>query len=183
MKGFDFVLNKLQNCQNAPFLDLLDVKKGQSLILQGQVLDYLYWIESGLLREYHQNEESEFTTSFLSDDNYYLTGFYFGGKIKSSFTVEALEDSRIVAVPMDFFSKADLVPEDLLYIFKEVSKLKYHHNLQWKLINGKRSFINRWEYFKKTNPGLWIRIPQKHLASYFNVTPQYISKLKAQRRL
>lgn len=183
MKGFDFVMKKLENCQNAPFLDVLDVKKGQLLIGQGQVLGHLYWIASGLLREYHQNGDGEFTSSFLSDDNYYLTGFYFGGKIKSSFTVEALEDSRIVAIPMDFFQNAGLDPKDLLDVFKEVSKLKYHHNLQWKLTNGKSSFIDRWEYFKKTNPGLWIRIPQMHLASYFKVTPQYISKLKAQRLL
>lgn len=183
MKGFDFVLKKLENFQNDLSLDVLDVKKGQLLIGQGQALGHLYWIASGLLREFHWDGDGEFTTSFLSDDNYYLTGFYFGEKIKSSFTVEALEDSKIVAIPMDFFQKAGSDPQKLLYIFKEVSMLKYHHNLQWKLINGKRSFIDRWEYFKKTNPGLWIRIPQKHLASYFNVTPQYISKLKAQRRL
>jgi hypothetical protein len=51
------------------------------------------------------------------------------------------------------------------------------------LINGKKLFLEKWESFKQAYPGLWIRIPQKHLATFFNVTPQYISKLKAERKL
>jgi CRP-like cAMP-binding protein len=183
MKGFDFVFRKLAALETDPWMDTISLKRGQSLIVQGQLLNNLFWVASGLLREYHENGDEEFTNSFIAEGNYYLTGFYFGGKIKSSFTVEALEESRILILSMDFFQQDFLPPKVLLDVFKEVLTIKYQHNLQWKLINGKKSFLEKWEYFKESNPGLWIRIPQKHLATYFNVTPQYISQLKAKRKL
>jgi len=58
MKGFDFVLKKFENNHNALSLDVLDVKKGQLLIGQGQALGHLYWIASGLLREFHRDGEA-----------------------------------------------------------------------------------------------------------------------------
>ncbi|MGY6558136.1 MAG: Crp/Fnr family transcriptional regulator [Nitritalea sp.] len=164
-------------------MDVIEVKKGQVLLAQGQTMGAIYFVVSGLLREFHADGEDEITNSFIFEGSYYLTAFYFGGHIRSSFTVEALEDCNIVSFSMDFFQKADIEPRLLLDVFKEISTLKYKHNLQWKLINGKKSFLEKWEYFKGSNPGLWIRIPQKHLATYFKVTPQYISQLKARRKL
>lgn len=183
MNGFDFVFERFPNCNATSWLEVVEVKRGQYLVSQGQVLDTLYWVESGLLREFHQDDEGEFTTSFVSDGSYYLTGFYFGEKARSSFSLEALENCRVLSLPMEFFHWAEENPPAILNTFKDISRLKYFHNLQWKLINGKKPFMAKWEYFKKTYPRLWIRIPQKHLATYFNVTPQYISRLKGQRLL
>jgi CRP-like cAMP-binding protein len=183
MKGFDFVFKRFPNYQSAPWMDVIGLKKGQLLLAQGQVLANLFWIESGILREYHQDGEGEFTNSFIFEGNYYLTGFYFGSHLRSSFTVEALEDCKIISFSMGFFQERDLDHQLVLDVFKEISMLKYQYNLQWKLINGKKLFLEKWESFKQAYPGLWIRIPQKHLATFFNVTPQYISKLKAERKL
>lgn len=183
MNGFDFVSKRLPDCNLSPWIDVFDLRKGQVLLAQGQTMGALFYVVSGLLREFHGDGEDEFTNSFIFDGDYYLTAFYFEGHIRSSFTVEALEDCKIVSFSMDFFQKASLEPQLLLDVFKEISSLKYQYNLQWKLINGKKTFLEKWKYFKESNPGLWIRIPQKHLATYFNVTPQYISQLKARRKL
>lgn len=183
MKSFDFVLKRFSNDHVHRWMDVIEVKKGQLLVSQGQKLTHLFFVESGVLREYHQEGEGEFTNSFIFEGNYYLTGFYFGAHLRSSFTVEALEDSKIISFSMVFFQEWDLEPRLLLDVFKEISMLKYQYNLQWKLINGKKLFLEKWESFKQAYPGLWIRIPQKHLATFFNVTPQYISKLKAERKL
>jgi CRP-like cAMP-binding protein len=183
MTGFDFVIKELSQAGTEVKLQRIQVNKGNSLIKQGQKLNSLYWIQSGLLREYYHDEVEEFTNSFLMNGSYYMTGFYFGGQIHSSFTVEALETSIIQILQMDLFNSHEIDHKVLLNVFKKLSSIKYHQNLDWKLINGTKNFLHRWELFKKKNPGVWHKIPQKHLASFFNITPQYLSKLKARRML
>lgn len=140
MKGFDFVFKRFPNFQAAPCMDVIELKRGQLLLAQGQVLTNLFWVASGILREYHQDGEGEFTNSFIFEGNFYLTGLYSEGHLRSLFTVEALEDSKIMSFSMGFFQAKDLDPRPVLDVFKELSTVKYQYNLQWKLINRKKLF-------------------------------------------
>lgn len=183
MDGFEFVREEFVKLGFPLKSESLQVKKGHCLLMQGQLLTNLYWVKHGLLREFHDDGVEEFTNSFPSTGSFYLTGFYFGGKINSSFTVEALEDSTVEILNLETLNHPKIEPIVIVEILKKISTIKYEQNLNWKLINGKKSFLHRWELFKNKYPGIWYRIPQKHLASYFNVTPQYLSKLKSNRLL
>jgi CRP-like cAMP-binding protein len=181
MEGFDFGKDTEELLFR--YKQSLSLKKGQVLISQGQQLVSLFEVKSGLLREYFQEGESEFTASFILEDNFYFSGFFLGRRVKSSFIVEAMEDTNLEALDFGFFEDLASQPIILLEILGHIFYKKYQQDLDWKLINGKKTFLERWEYFNQRFPGLWLRIPQRSLASFFNVTPQYISKLKAKRLL
>ncbi|GMQ26304.1 hypothetical protein Aoki45_29860 [Algoriphagus sp. oki45] len=183
MNGFEFVREECLKLGFPLESESLLVKKAHCLLMQGQPLTNLYWIKKGLFREFHDDGLEEFTNSFPSTGSFYLTGFYFWGKINSSFTLEALEDSTVEIFNLETLNHPKIEPKLIVEILKKISTIKYEQNLNWKLINGKKSFLHRWEFFKTKYPGIWYRIPQKHLASYFNVTPQYLSKLKSNRLL
>ena len=183
MDGFEFVREELLRLGLTLKSESIQIKKGHYLLIQGQPLSSLYWIKNGLLREFHDDGAEEFTNSFPSTGSFYLTGFYFGERIYSSFTVEALENSNIETLSLKILDDPKIEAVVRLEILKKISTIKYDQNLNWKLINGRKSFLHRWELFKEKYPGIWYRIPQKHLACFFNVTPQYLSKLKSKRLL
>jgi hypothetical protein len=183
MDGFEFVKGELVKLGFTLKNERIQVKKGHCLLMQGQPLTNLFWVKHGLLREFHDDGVEEFTNSFPSTGSFYLTGFYFGERIYSTFTVEALEDSIIETMSLEILNDPKIDALVRIEILKKISTIKYEQNLNWKLINGRKSFLPKWELFKEKYPGIWYRIPQKHLASFFNVTPQYLSKLKSKRLL
>lgn len=183
MNGFEFVREELLKIGFSLNCESIQIKKGHCLLIQGQQITNLFFVKKGLLREFHNDGIEEFTNSFPSTDSFYLTGFYFGEMIYSKFNVEALEDCSIEILNLEILNDSKIDALVRIEILKKISNIKYEQNLNWKLINGSKSFLPKWELFKKKYPGLCYRIPQKHLASYFKVTPQYLSKLKSKRLL
>jgi len=164
MDGFEFVREELLRLGLTLKSESIQIKKGHYLLIQGQPLSSLYWIKNGLLREFHDDGAEEFTNSFPSTGSFYLTGFYFGERIYSSFTVEALENSNIETLSLKILDDPKIEAVVRLEILKKISTIKYDQ----KLINGRKSFLHRWELFKEKYPGIWYETVQLTV-SKFNV--------------
>jgi hypothetical protein len=162
MDGFEFVREELLRLGLTLKSESIQIKKGHYLLIQGQPLSSLYWIKNGLLREFHDDGAEEFTNSFPSTGSFYLTGFYFGERIYSSFTVEALENSNIETLSLKILDDPKIEAVVRLEILKKISTIKYDQ----KLINGRKSFLHRWELFKEKYPGIWYETVQLTVSKF-----------------
>ncbi len=162
-------------------------KPEQRLLSPGQICDRLFFIEEGIFREYEdlsaQTEtetETEKTTWLLGEGNWlYSVESYITAK-PAEYYLQALTKAKGY-----YFYKHEL--ETLLtqnpslgytaYKLSEVYILKLEARNK---LHRVKTLPERLQYLENTQPELNGKVKGKILASYLNVKPQQLSKLRSE---
>jgi CRP-like cAMP-binding protein len=155
--------------------------KAKSIILHaGEVSQYSYFVNSGLLRSFTINDQIvEHVLSFACEGWWIGDMYSLLSQKPGNLFVEVLEDAEVVL----------LSKENQEILYQEIPKLERFFRIltenslvanQERLIdNLSLSAEERFEKFCKKYPTLVQKVPQKQIASYIGVTPEFFSKMKS----
>ncbi len=174
-------LNNRQIAEGLSFFKSVLVKRNEILLEQGDVADKLYFIVRGCLRIYYSNEEHGMSTRFMAFENTFLTSIVsFISREPATEYIQAVEETELLSIShVDFSSLRQDMPEwDKIYI----------HILEYGLtvINSRlgglltQTAVQRYRDLLRDNPELIQRLSNSNLASYLNVSPETLSRLKSQ---
>jgi CRP-like cAMP-binding protein len=155
------------------------LKRKQFLLEAGDISKYTYFVKEGCLRTYYTDKEGEeHVISFSIEDWWAGDISSFNSGEPSIFSIDALEDSEVL-----YTDKAGM---DKLY--ERMPQLEKYFRIifqnalaaQFQRVTNTNSFTaeERYVAFQKKYPQFDRRIPQKYLASYLGITPEFLSKLK-----
>lgn len=157
------------------------IKKKQMLVQEGSVHHFTSFVLSGCLRLYAIDKNGyehilQFAPSgwWMGDIRSLLTGE------PGVLNIDALEDTAIVTIEkmaMDELYKIIPTLERFFRILAENSLATYQHRL---IDNLSLSAAERYKNFCKRYPTLIEQLPQKQIAAYIGVTPEFMSKMLAQ---
>lgn len=166
------------------FLSLLQEKKllrKEFLLHEGDLCEQSAFVLSGCLRAYSVDENGVEHILQFAPQNWWITDMFsiLSGK-PAHLNIDALEDSKILLL-----SKSN---QELLY--EKVPKFERYFRIliqnstvasrQRVLDNLELSAKERFAKFCKTYPSLINSLPQKQIAAYIGVTPEFMSKMKAE---
>ncbi|WP_310380629.1 Crp/Fnr family transcriptional regulator [Flavobacterium sp.] len=165
------------------FLSKIEIKnyKAKTILLSaGEVCKYSYFVNSGLLRSFNINDNIvEHVLSFACQGWWIGDMYSFLSQKPGNLFIEVLEDAEVVLL-----SKEN---QELLY--KQIPKLERFFRILTEnslVANQERLMDNlslsaeeRFEKFCNKYPTLIQKVPQKHIASYIGVTPEFFSKMKS----
>lgn len=164
-------------------ISICSVSKGEHVLQLDEVPMNIYFCIRGLFRMYYITEDGkEFNKSFCAEDDFITSyGALLTGR-PSTFSIEALEDSKLVTIPYDL----------MLTLFErevhwERLGRKLAENLYVKKEQKERQFLvhsadERYRLFLQEYPGLENRIPQYHISSYLGITPVSLSRIRKSRK-
>jgi CRP-like cAMP-binding protein len=157
-------------------------KKGSFILREGAVSRYMYFIVSGLARCYYNDGMHETTYWFMKANDLMMGVQSFYRQVPSSASIIAMEDTEVLY--LDITSLEMLYERFPGFNVNRATLTEYYYCLSEERyeILSKRDAMQRYEYFLRTFPGLELRIDAEDVASFIQVTPTYLSKLKARRR-
>ncbi len=157
------------------------VKKKEFLLQEGQVCRYSIFVVSGCLRGYTLDANGfEHILQFAPPDWWLADMYSFITQNPGELYIDALEHSEVLLLSKD---ARDQLFEDIpkferfFRILYEKSLVSYRRRV---MDNLSLSAMERFAFFCERYPGLIERVPQKQVASYIGVTPEFLSKLKAE---
>lgn len=168
--------------QTLQYFEYKSYTKGTIIVNIGQVNDKMYFIENGMLREFsyqdeEQDEEQTFTHRLMYENNFvYLVESFLDQK-PSTTALEVIEKAKLWVI-----SKQNI---DKLYIefpqMNLVGRLIVEQKLKkYEIYIGmlRQSPEARLDWFYHFHPEIANRVPQKYTATYLNITPSTLSRVR-----
>ena len=165
------------------FLSRTEVRqyKAKSILLSsGEICKHSYFVNSGILRSFNINDNIvEHVLSFACQGWWMSDMYSFISQKPGNLFIEVLEDSEVVV----------LTKENQELLFQEIPKLERFFrilienslvaNQQRLMDNLSLTAEERFEKFCTKYPTLIQKVPQKQIASFIGVTPEFFSKMKS----
>lgn len=165
------------------FFKEMEVKKKQDLMLHGEICRSMYFVMTGCLRKFFINEKGSEQTTEFAIENWWITDtFAYERQIPSDFSIQAVERSSILVI--------DLQKQELLLQKHPVMERYFRMIYQRAYAASERRIRYLYEmsreelyvHFSTLYPWFIQRIPQYLIASFLNLTPEYLSEIRAKLR-
>ena len=170
--------------EQALFFSLLEekkLKKKQYLLHEGQVSTHSSFVISGCLRAYSIDTNGfEHILQFAPADWWIADMYSYVTQKPGYLNIDALEDSHILMLSRDHQDK----------LFAEIPKFErfFRILMEKSLVANRQRIIDglsltaaqRYANFCNTYPTVINSIPQKQIAAYIGVTPEFLSKMRSE---
>ena len=155
------------------------VNKGERLMNEGDVCSCMYYVERGMVRQFYYKNGRDVTEHFSYEGRIVICIESFLKQEPSRLIVEALETSWVFGIPYEKLMS-------LIEVDKEMANL-YRKILEHALISSQehadsQRFENATERYVrllKTKPEIVLRAPMVHVASFLQMTPETLSRVRA----
>lgn len=161
-------------------LQFRKVKKRQFIGQPGFARKHETYVVKGAFRAFFiDNAGNEQTIQFAIDDWYINDLRSYLEDEPSTLFIEALEDSIIADIPRaDFEELCDNYPA-MQKLYRMAAQRGYAYAQKRMVSNLQKSAEERYLDFHRNYPDVEIRVPQHALASYLNMSQEYLSKIRS----
>lgn len=153
------------------------------ILTAGMIPDRIYFVEKGVVRGYKDNEKGKEKTIFLWDDHSIMTDVNsFINRTPSAIYIEVMPNSTLTSIS---YQQLTNIFENYPYIKRFLNRLPLFNNNY-----SHKSFYNfakpsAWERYLELlqrYPHVEQKVSKEIIASFLEVTPQYLSKMIKENR-
>lgn len=155
--------------------------KSKTIILNaGEVCKHSYFVNSGVLRSFNINDNIvEHVLSFACSGWWIGDMYSLLSQKPGNLFIVVLEDAEVVLLSKENQELLYLKIPKLERFFRILTENSLVANQERLMDNLSLSAEERFEKFCKKYPTLIQKVPQKQIASYIGVTPEFFSKMKS----
>ena len=153
--------------------------RGENVVSEGEVCVAIYYVERGLLREYYYKKNKEVTEYLAVDGNVFMCIESLFQNEPSKLIVEAREPSVVYALPKDRLEEVALHNVNIQILYRKILEESL-------IISQRRADLLRFESTKdryrklcKLNPKVIMKAPLVYIASYLQMTPETLSRVRS----
>lgn len=173
-----FPLSDELKTQLSFYLKSEQVRKKMHLLKEGQVCNYIYFIQQGLVRSYYIRDANEVNCWFMKEGDIIISVDSFYKKKPSLEYIQAIEDTTVYFIHYDELQ--------LLYkrfmefnVVGRVLTEKYYQLSEERLLSmRKQKASERYEFLVAHHPAIVERVPKKFIASYLGITVETLGRIK-----
>jgi CRP-like cAMP-binding protein len=179
-------INKVLNLP-APLLDEfcakfrpLSIAKGDFFLREGESCRKIGLIISGAFYSYYLKEGNEVIEDFCLEGCFLSDYPAFINKAGAHKNFRALEDAELLTISKE---ELDILYRSSVHYERAGRLIAEFLFTNWESKLRDTIFLSPTERYKKllkTSPNILQRVPQYHIASYLNITPQYLSQIRKQ---
>lgn len=164
-------------------LNFCQFKKGELILAEGHVENYVYYIVDGIIRNYCVKDGSDVSLDFFFTGEFTNAFMSFLTRQKSIVNVEAMTDTKVLRIHFNdlqqlyegslAFNKIGRIISEQLYIKRTMREVS--------LITMSAS--ERYNDLMARHPDLIQQIQQKYLSTFLGISPETLSRLRSKRTI
>ncbi len=157
-----------------------EIKRKTFLLKEGQVCHSLFFVEKGCLRAFFINDKGTEQTCQFALENWWITDYMsLDNRQPAHFNIQSVEASSVIMVSREQQTRLfERIPKLERY-FRMITQRSYAASqLRIKYLFS-QSGVERYRHFNESFPEFVQRVPQYMLASYLNISAEFLSKIRA----
>ncbi len=153
--------------------------KGEKILKEGEVCENIYYIDKGLVRQFYFKNDKELTEHIGSDGEIFMCIESLFREEPTRLQVEALEPSSIYLIPKHRLEQVALHNVNIQILYRKIlEESLIISQLHADLLRFETA-QNRYLRLCKMKPQVVLRAPLVYIASYLQMTPETLSRVRA----
>jgi len=161
-------------------IEVKEYKAKSILVSSGQICNQLYYVNSGVLRSFSITDDIIEHVLHFACEGWWMSDMYsYISEKPGNLFIEVLEEAQLVVISKENHQQLYTEIPKLERFFRILAENSLVTHQERLMDNLSLSAEERLEKLYKKYPTIIQKVPQKHLASYIGVTPEFFSKMKA----
>ena len=166
-------------------LDLLEnilvpmkFQKRKKIIREGEICTHMYWIVKGLVRQYYYKNNKELTEHMAVENSIVMCIESLFKEKPTHLNIMTLEPSIIYAIPRQQLEKVAMKSLNIQILYRKILEESLIQSQIHADLLRFESAQNRYAKLVKLQPQLVLRAPLVYIASYLQMTPETLSRVR-----
>jgi CRP-like cAMP-binding protein len=154
-------------------------QRGEHIFQEGKVCQELFFILKGGVRLYYVDSKGKENTYDFSFENSFITAFpSFLDRVCSHENIIALQNTQLLALSYRNYKRLYERNEVWKAVFNAIIARHFLQRKEKELFLLEDDYVARYKKFISLDPSLFLRVEQKHIASYLRMSPETLSRIK-----
>ena len=159
------------------------VKRKEVLLHAGQICRCINYVHSGALRAYYVDKNGDETSIMFAIPDWWVTDIYsFSTQKPAVMHIDALQPSEILQLQRTDLEKLFIEIPKFEKFFRIIMQNSYVREQLRSIQNLSLTAEERYLNFVEKYPAFIQHIPQKQIASYLGITPEFLSAIRQKLR-
>lgn len=153
-------------------------KKGEPILREGEVSQYIYYLHSGLIRQYYHKNNKDMTSFLGVDGDMFMSVESLFHEMPSHEGIEALEPCSVFAIPKRRLEFVALHNQNLQILYRKIlEEALISHEARADMLRFE-SAQDRYRRISVEMPQVVLRAPLVYIASFLQMTPETLSRVR-----
>lgn len=153
--------------------------KGEMILSEGEICENIYYIEHGLIRQFYFKNGKQITEHLGEDHTIFMCIESLFREKPTKLQVEALEPTLVYALPKHRLEQVALHNVNIQILYRKIlEESLIISQIHADLVRFETA-QDRYKRMCKLSPQVILRAPLVYIASYLQMTPETLSRVRA----
>lgn len=153
--------------------------KGEMILSEGEVCENIYYVERGLIRQFYFKNGKQITEHLGEDHTIFMCIESLFREEPTKLQVEALEPTIVYALPKQRLEQVALHNVNIQILYRKIlEESLIISQIHADLVRFETA-QDRYKKMCKLSPQVILRAPLVYIASYLQMTPETLSRVRA----
>ena len=153
--------------------------KGEMILKEGEVCENIYYIEHGLVRQFYFKNGKQITEHLGEDRTVFMCIESLFREEATKLQVEAIEPTTVYALPKLRLEQVSLHNENIQILYRKILEESLIISQVHADLVRFETAQDRYKKMCKLSPQVILRAPLVYIASYLQMTPETLSRVRA----
>ena len=157
----------------------LKFSKGEMILKEGEICRYIYYIERGLIRQFYFKNGKQITEHLGEDRTMFMCIESLFREEPTKLQVEALEPTTVYALPKSKLEEVAMHNVNIQILYRKILEESLIISQVHADLVRFETAQNRYKRMCKLSPQVILRAPLVYIASYLQMTPETLSRVRS----
>ena len=153
--------------------------KGEMILSEGEVCENIYYIERGLIRQFYFKNGKQITEHLGEDRTIFMCIESWFREEPTKLQVEAIEPTTVYALPKRRLEQVALHNVNIQILYRKILEESLIISQVHADLVRFETAQDRYKKMCKLSPQVILRAPLVYIASYLQMTPETLSRVRA----